>query len=133
MATVDEEFRRQYRDVAPFNPTSGDRAHNTQQFIIFLQKMSQVQPLLRVLVQATRAPATPAPPQENHYPKRAPLGPPRRPLHTPACGGGADDPIPPASSPRIPIPRILLLLNLASNACAMVHLIWVMLPQRYYL
>ena len=34
-----------------------------------------------------------------------------------------DDPIPPASSPRIPIPRILLLLNLAYNACAMVHLI----------
>jgi len=28
MATVDEEFRRQYRDVAPFNPTSKDRAHN---------------------------------------------------------------------------------------------------------
>ena len=45
----------------------------------------------------------------------------------------ADDPIPPASSPRIPIPRILLLLNLAYNACAMVHLIWVMLPQRHYL
>ena len=54
MATVDEEFRRQYRDVAPFNPTSKDRAHNTQQFIIFLQKMSQVQPLLRVLVKATK-------------------------------------------------------------------------------
>ena len=34
----------------------------------------------------------------------------------------ADDPIPPASSPRIPIPRILLLLNLAYNASAMVHL-----------
>ena len=44
-----------------------------------------------------------------------------------------DDPIPPASSPRIPFPRILLLLNLAYNASAMVHLIWVMLPQRYYL
>ena len=42
-----------------------------------------------------------------------------------------DDPIPPASSPRIPIPRILLLLNLAYNASAMVHLTWVMLPQRY--
>ena len=46
------------------------------------------------------------------------------PLHTPTCGGGADDPNPPASSPRIRIPRILLLLNLASNAPAMVHLIW---------
>ena len=33
----------------------------------------------------------------------------------------SDDPIPPTSSPRIPIPRILLLLNLASNACAMVR------------
>ena len=39
----------------------------------------------------------------------------------------ADDPIPPASSPRIPIPRILLLLNLAYNACAMVHLICIAL------
>ena len=53
------------------------------------------------------------------------------PLHTPTCGGGADDPFPPTSSPRIPIPRILLLLNLAYNACAMVHLIWVIGPQRY--
>ena len=42
----------------------------------------------------------------------------------------ADDPNPPASSPRIRIPRILLLLNLASNAPAMVHLIWVMGPRR---
>ena len=65
MATVDEEFRRQYRDVAPFNPTSKDRAHNTQQFIIFLQKMSQVQPLLRILVQATKP--TFATPQTGDY------------------------------------------------------------------
>ena len=49
MATVDEESRRQYRDVAPFNPTSQDRAQNTQMFVIFLQKVSQVQPILRVL------------------------------------------------------------------------------------
>lgn len=49
MATVDEESRRQYRDVAPFNPTSQDRAQNTQVFVIFLQKVSQVQPILRVL------------------------------------------------------------------------------------
>lgn len=48
MATVDEESRRQYRDVAPFNPTSQDRAQNTQVFVIFLQKVSQVQPILRV-------------------------------------------------------------------------------------
>jgi len=49
MPTVDEEPRRQYRDVAPFNPTSQGRAQNTQMFVVFLQKVSQVQPLLRVL------------------------------------------------------------------------------------
>ena len=61
--------------------------------------------------------------QKTTTPSGLPSGLLANPLHTPACGGGADDPIPPASSPRIPIPRILLLLNLAYNACAMVHLI----------
>ena len=54
MTTVDEEARRQYRDVPSFNPTGQDRAQNTQHFVLFLQKVSQVQPLLRVLLSATK-------------------------------------------------------------------------------